>query len=116
VRANQLLERGYVAEHRVELAVAQDVRHVREAVGATEVPQGVRVVRERVVADDAFVGDVVFAARADCDRPRALRCDEDEADVRDRGEPVDEAGEGRLELLARQPLLAARDVHEPEAA
>ena len=77
VERDQLLERAALVEQRVVEAADHDVGHVREAVGAPQVLGRVRrEARERVLALDAAVGEVVRAARAERDRPVLLGADE----------------------------------------
>ena len=83
VERDQLLEGAALVEQRVVEAVDEDVGHVREAVGAPQVLARVgREARERVLAVDAAVREVVDAARAERDRPVIGGADEHEADVR----------------------------------
>ena len=70
VEADQLLERAALVELGVVEAADHDVGDVLEAVGAQEMRGGGgRERRERVLALDAAVGEVVGAAGAERDRP-----------------------------------------------
>ena len=69
MEADQLLERAAVLELGVVEAPHHDVGDVLEAVGAQQVPGRVgRERRERVLALDAPVDEVVSAASAERDR------------------------------------------------
>ena len=88
-----------------------------EAVGAQEVlGRGGRERRERVLALDAAVGEVVRAAGAERDRAVLGGVDEQPADVRVRAEGGEELRVARVDLLERQPAALLHQVDEPEVA
>ena len=76
MRADQLLERGHLAELRVVLAEEQQVRGVGHRVLALEAHDRVRAEqRRRVLALDPVLVEVAHALRAEDDRAELLRAD-----------------------------------------
>ena len=83
MEGDELLEGAALVHHGVVEAVHHDVGDVRERVRAPQVVGGVRREgRERILALDPPVLEVVNAARAEHQRPCTLGADEQEADVR----------------------------------
>ena len=117
VEADQLLEGAALFELGVVEAPHHDVGDMLEAVGAQQVlRRGGRERRERVLALDAAVREVVRAAGAERDRPVLGRADEQPADVGVRAEGGHELRVARLDLLERQPAALLHQVDEPEVA
>ena len=117
VEADQLLERAALVELGVVEAADHDVGDVLEAVGAQEVPRGGgRERRQRVLAVDAPVGEVVGAAGAEHDRPVLGRAHEQPADVRVLAQGGQQLRVPLLDLLERQPPAFLHQVDEPEVA
>ena len=84
-----------------------DVGDVREAVGAPQVVRRVRrEVRQRVLALDPAVGEVVRAARAERDRAVLRERTSSEADVRMLAQRREQLRVALLDLLERQPARA----------
>ena len=75
-----------------------------------------REVRERILALDAAVGEVVGAVGAERDRPVLRGADEQPADVRMGAERGDELGMALVDLLERQPAALLHQVDEAEVA
>ncbi len=117
VEADQLLEGAALFELGVVEAPHHDVGDMLEAVGAQQVLwRGGRERRERVLALDAAVREVVRAAGAERDRPVLGRADEQPADVGVRAEGGHELRVPRLDLLERQPAALLHQVDESEVA
>ena len=117
VERDQLLERAALVELGVVEAADHDVGDVLEAVGAQEVlRRGRRERRERVLALDAAVREVVGAAGAERDRAVLGRAHEQPADVRVRAERGKQLRVPRVDLLERQPAALLHQVDEPEVA
>src|SRR2546430_3922197 len=82
VERNQLFESAALFQLRVVKAVHEDVRRVREAVGAHEVAPRIRAERlEWIVALDYTLCEVVRTLRAQRDGPAGRRVHQGEADV-----------------------------------
>ena len=117
VEADQLLEGAALLELGVVEAAHHDVGDVREPVGAQQVRgRGGRERRERILALDAPVGEVVGAAGAERDRAVLGGADEQPADVRVRAEGGDELRVALVDLLERQPAALLHQVDEAEVA
>ena len=88
-----------------------------EAVGAQQVRgRGGRERRERILALDAALREVVGAAGAERDRPVLGGADEQPADVGVRAEGGQELRVALVDLLERQPAALLHEVDEPEVA
>ncbi len=108
VERDQLLEGAALLELGVVEAAHHDVGDVLEAVGAQQVPgRGGRERRERVLALDAALREVVDAVGAERDRPVLGRADEQPADVGMRAEGGQELRVPLVDLLERQPARSS---------
>ena len=112
VRADQLLERRDLVEVVPVGAVDDDVRAVREAVGAADVVGRVRAERrQRVLALDRAVGEPHLAARAEHDA-----VDEQNATPSWSRSASDQPRPQLLDAFERQPPRLARERDQPEVA
>ena len=119
VERDQLLEGTAFLEIGVVEAADHDVGHVSEPVGAQQVPRRVRRERrQRILALDGSLGEVVGAGGAEYDRTALRRADEEPADVRVRAERRDQPRVALVDLLEREParLLHQRDEAEVSRA
>jgi hypothetical protein len=100
VRSDELLEGRDLVEVRPVGAVDDDVRAVGEGIGAPDVPGRVRPEgRERIVALDARLVEVVGAGAADRHRAVRLGAHEQEADPLVVAQGGDHSGVARLQPL-----------------
>src|SRR5881396_1980970 len=104
VERNQLLEGAALFQLRVVKAVHEDVRRVREAVGAHEVASCIRAERlEWIVALDYALCEVVRTVRAQRDGPVRRRVHQGEADVLVFAQRRQQERMPLLDLLEREP-------------
>ncbi len=114
VRADELLERGHLAELRVVLAEQQQVRGVGHRVLALEAHDRVRPEdRRRVLAFDPVLVEEPGALRSEDDRAEGLRADEQHPDTGMRRDRRDETRVQLLELLHREAVIVSG---EPDQA
>ena len=117
VERDQLLERAALLEIRVVEAADHDVGHVREPVRAEQVARRVRGERrQRVLALDRSVGEVVSAVGPERDRAALRGADEEPADVRVRAECRDQPRVALVDLLEREPARLLHQRDQPEVA
>ena len=117
VRADELLERGDLAELGVVLAEQQQVRRVDHLVLALEAHDRVRPEQgRRVLALDPVLVEVARPVRPEDDRAVRLRADQQQPDARMGRDRGDEARMELLELLDRQAVIVAGEPDEPEIA
>ena len=117
VERDQLLKCAALLELRVIEAADHDVRHVLEAVGAEQMCGRVRGERrERILALDAAVGEVVSAAGIDRQRPVLRRVNEQEADMRMRAERRQQVWMALVDLLGGQAALLVHQIDQAEVA
>ena len=117
VERDQLLEGAALVEIRVVEQADHDVGDVPEAVRAQEMPWRIgRERRERILALDAPVGEVVevrsYSTTGPCSAERTSR----PADVRVRGERGQQARVPLVDLLARHSARLVHQVDEAEVA
>ena len=117
VRADQLLERGHFAEHRVVLAEQQQVGGVDHGVLALEAHDRVRAEQgRRVLALDPVLVEEARPIRAEDHGPELLRADSSSPDARVGRDRGDESRVELLELLDRESVVVPGEPHQPEIA
>ena len=117
MEGDQLLERATLLELRVVEATDHDVRHVLETVRAQQMGRSIRGERrERIVALDATVNEVVSASGIDGQRTLLGRVNEQPADMRMSAERRDQARMALLDLLGGQAPLLLHQIDQAEVA
>ena len=108
MRADELLEGGDLAGLGVEQADDRDVADVLDGVEALEGRDGqLAVQRQRILALDAVLVEVVDAVLADQEQAVVSRTDHEHADAGMVGQRLDEVGIELVDLLERHPLVLA---------
>ncbi len=117
VERDQLLEGAAFVHIRVVEAADHEVCDVREAVRTQQVVRRCgREVRQRVIALDPPVLEVVRSGSPERQRAVLSRTHEDPADVWMLAQGRQQARVPFLDLLLRQPSLLFHEVHEAEVA
>src|SRR5680860_523492 len=117
VAPDQLLEGRYLVDLGPVGAVDQQVRAVGKARRPQQVVAGVRPVRrQRVLALNPIVFELVNAAGTERERPVTLRLGKHEADPGMATQSLDQAGVQLLDLLQADPPRQPRETDQAEAA